>query len=251
MRRFSSYCLNVTSDTAPPALPVPEQGFGAVATAAAAAATISVDDRVLLAVRECCERYGSAKVTVDDIAAAAKVSRATIYRMFPGGKDVLFEALRVRELEVFFDELKASVAGASSLRDLLVRTVVTATQRLRDDQHLALMLAAEPGEVLSQLTSEGVPRIVRFATTFLVPLLDPYLGRGEGRVVIDVLSRLTISYFLAPSDTVDLGDYASASAFLTPFIDVLTSAVPSRLSDPSSHTDPGLLGPATPQGVLS
>jgi AcrR family transcriptional regulator len=200
----------VTSDT------VSSRPFGASPAA-------TVEDRVLLAVRECCERYGSAKVTIDDIAAAARVSRATIYRMFPGGKDVLFEALRVRELEEFFADLERAVEGASSLHELLVRTVVTATRRLRDDEHLALMLAAEPGEVLSQLTSAGVPRIVRFATTFLVPLLDPFLDRAEARTVIDVLSRLTISYFLAPSDAVDLGRYESAAAFLAPFIDVLTS----------------------------
>ena len=54
----------------------------------------TVEDRVLLAVRDCCERYGTAKVTIDDVARVAKVSRATIYRMFPGGKDVLFDALR-------------------------------------------------------------------------------------------------------------------------------------------------------------
>jgi len=181
-----------------------------------------LEDRILLAVRRCQERYGTGKVTVDDIAAAAKVSRATIYRLFPGGRDVLFEALRVRELEEFFDDLQAGIAGATDLADLLVRAVVTATRRLRDDEHLTLMLAAEPGEVLSELTSSGVPRIVRFATAFLVPLLDPYLDRAHGRVVVDVLSRLTISYFLAPSDTVDLGDHDSATRFLGPLIEVLT-----------------------------
>ena len=55
----------------------------------------SVEDRVLDATERCCEKWGIAKVTVEDIAAESGVSRATIYRMFPGGKDVLFEALRV------------------------------------------------------------------------------------------------------------------------------------------------------------
>lgn len=206
---------------------------GAPGTAAATPTSASpVEVRIFEAARDCWERWGRDKVTIDDIAAAAKVSRATIYRMFPGGKDVLFEAMRVYELEQFFGELEAAVADAASLHELLVRTVVTATQRLREDEHLALALAAEPGEVLSELTSRGVPRIVRFATTFLVPLLDPYLDRHQARVVIDVLSRLTISYFLAPSDLVDLGDVDSASRFLTPLIDVLTAPArpPSSLS---------------------
>ena len=83
-----------------------------------------MEDRVLDATKRCCERWGATKVTIDDIAVASGISRATIYRLFPGGKDVLFEALRVRELEDFFAVLRARVEGAADLEDLLVRTVV-------------------------------------------------------------------------------------------------------------------------------
>ena len=71
---------------------------------------------MLDAAKSCCERWGIAKVTIDDIANEAGVSRATLYRMFPGGKDVLFEALRVRELEDFFTRLSAHLDGADRLR---------------------------------------------------------------------------------------------------------------------------------------
>lgn len=166
------------------------------------------------------------KVTIDDIAAASRVSRATIYRLFPGGKDVLFEALRVRELEEFFGVLRDRLAGAEDLEDLLVRAVTVATQELRADEHLAIMLASEPGATASQLTVEGMPRIMRFATAFLVPLAEPYLTRSDARGVIDVLARLVISYFLAPSDTVDLGDPSSARAFIRPFLLPFLEPVP-------------------------
>ena len=63
-----------------------------------------------------------------------------------------------------------------------------------------------------------MPRIIRFATAFLAPLAEPFLDRQQARSIIDVLARLTISYFLAPSDSVDLGDEASARPFLTPLI---------------------------------
>lgn len=178
----------------------------------------SAEERILAATKDCCERYGIGKVTIDDIAAASGVSRASIYRMYPGGKDVVLEALRVRELEDFFAVLTEQVAGIDDIEDLLVRTVVVATRELHADDHLAMMLASEPGVVLSQLTVDGLPRIVRFATAFLAPLAEPYLGRARSRAVIDVLSRLTISYFLAPSDAIDLGDDASARRFLRPFL---------------------------------
>ena len=181
----------------------------------------SLENRVLAATKVCLERWGHAKLTIDDIAAEARVSRATIYRLYPGGKDVLFEALRVKELEEFFDDLKSEIAGGETLDDVLVLAVVTATRRMRDDEHLALMLAAEPGTVLNQLTSAGVPRIIRMATAFLVPFVERFVGRQDAKIIIDVLSRLTISYFLAPSDVVDLGDEDSARIFLCPFIETL------------------------------
>ena len=181
-------------------------------------APTSVELRVIAAAKACCERWGIAKVNIDDVAAEAGVSRATLYRLFPGGKDVLFEALRVRELEDFFVRLTARVDGAVDLEDLLVRAVVAATQELRDDQHLAIMMASEPGDTLSQLTVEGLPRILRVATIFLVPMVDSYLPRRESARLVELLSRLVISYFLAPSDHVDLGEAVSARSFISTFI---------------------------------
>lgn len=146
------------------------------------------------------------------------MSRATLYRIFPGGRDVLFEALRVMELEDFFTRLRVRIDGADDLRDLLVRTVVHATRELRTDNHLAVMMASAPGEIIGQLTVEGLPRIVRVATLFISPLLDPYIARSESLRLVDVLARLVISYFLAPSELVDLGDPDQAAEFIDAFV---------------------------------
>lgn len=173
---------------------------------------------MLDAAKRCCERWGVSKVTIDDIATASGVSRATLYRMFPGGKDVLFEALRVRELEEFFTRLESHLHDVDDIEDLLVRCVVHAIDDLRHDEHLAIMLAAEPGEVLGQLTVTGLPRIIRVATVFLAPLVDDYLPRREGVKLVELVARVVISYFLAPSDHVDLGDADSARQFIRSFV---------------------------------
>ena len=185
---------------------------------------------ILDAAKACCERWGFAKVTIDDIAAESGVSRATLYRLFPGGKDVLFDALRVRELEEFFALLASQVEATDNLEDLLVASVVAATRELHADEHLALMMASEPGEALSQLTVAGLPRIIRMATVTLTPLVASYVPPATATRLIDVLARLTISYFLAPSADVDLSDEASARSFLHPVIAVLAPppAVSSR-----------------------
>jgi AcrR family transcriptional regulator len=174
--------------------------------------------RVLAAAKSCCERWGLDKVTIEDIANVAGVSRATLYRMFPGGKDVLFEALRVHELEDFFTRLGVHLEGAVDFEDFLVRCVMHATHELRSDQHLSLMLASEPGDTLGQLTVDGLPRIIRVATIFIAPLVDGYLPRREGARLVELLARLVISYFLAPSEQVDLGEPESARAFIQIFI---------------------------------
>ena len=53
---------------------------------------------------------------------------------------------------------------------------------------------------------------------FLVPLVDQYLPRRESARLVELLARLVISYFLAPSDHVDLGDAESARTFIATFI---------------------------------
>ena len=69
----------------------------------------SPEDRILDAARRCVERWGINKLTIDDVATEANVSRATLYRIFPGGKDVMFDALRVRELNEFFAGMRSII----------------------------------------------------------------------------------------------------------------------------------------------
>lgn len=83
---------------------------------------------------------------MDDICITAGVSRATVYRLFPGGRDVLFEAVRLGKLEDFFTAMRANVEGSESLEELLVRCIVVASSELQHDEHLAMMLATAPGK---------------------------------------------------------------------------------------------------------
>ncbi len=178
----------------------------------------SLSDAILDATKQAIERWGVERLTINDVCETANISRATLYRAFPGGKEVMLEALRVRETETFFTTLRAHAEGETSLEDTIVRCMVVATTELRSDQHLALMLAAEPNEVLSQLTVQGMPRIVRVATAYLMPLLQPHLSRDEAAELVEVLARMVISYFLAPSRQYDFGNESQARAFVRAYI---------------------------------
>ena len=51
-----------------------------------------LETRVVDAMLECIGRWGLGKTTADDVARTAGISRATLYRTFPGGMDVVFDA---------------------------------------------------------------------------------------------------------------------------------------------------------------
>jgi hypothetical protein len=116
---------------------------------------------------------------------------------------------------------------------LLVRCVVHATRELRADDHLAVMLAAEPGETIPQLTVGGSAACD--AGGHGVPVTrssSPYLGRRDAARLVELLARLVISYFLAPSDHVDFGDPtrpAFIRQFVLPSIDTVALHQPSSL----------------------
>lgn len=181
----------------------------------------SVEDRVLDALASVVEKWGLDKVTVDDVAASSGVSRATIYRMFPGGRDVMFEAWRVRNLNEFFAGLRAAVHPADSLLDLVVNIAVYATNEMRNDDQLVTMLAKEESATLRSLTVDGLPRIINVASSYVRPLLDDHLPVEASRPFVDLLTRIVISHFLAPSTHVDLGDPESARQFLSPLVSLI------------------------------
>lgn len=162
-----------------------------------------VQSHVLDALSVCVDRTGWDRVTMDDVCSQAGISRATVYRIFPGGRDVMFESLRVRRLAEFFTVVRAHVEGVENLEDLLVRSISVAHAELAGDEQLATLLASAPGETLGDLTVSGVSRIVSVATAFFAPLADPFLPRGEAEEIIEVMCRIVISVFLAPSSRLD------------------------------------------------
>ena len=178
---------------------------------------------ILDAARTCVDAQGFDAVTIDDVCEAAGVSRATLYRVFPGGRDVLFEALRVRGLEEFFTVLRANVEGANSLDVLLTRCVVVAMTELKHDEQLAILLATSPGETLGQLTVSGVSRIVGVATDFFVPLVKEFVSEEEARIIVELMVRLVISFFLAPSPTFDCTNEQQVQSFIRAYLPHSTS----------------------------
>ena len=113
--------------------------------------TPSAEDRVLDALRVCCERWGFDRVTVDDIAAEAGISRATALPPVPRRQGRLFEALRSRETQDFFVELERPRGRGRRPRGPRGRHPRGGHRRpARPTSTSRLMLASQPGEVVAR-----------------------------------------------------------------------------------------------------
>src|SRR5947208_16748259 len=85
----------------------------------------SQEQRIVDATTRCIARWGVAKTTLDDVAREAACSRATVYRLFPGGKDAVLEATVRAQLTGFYAGLAERLdAGGGDLEDLLVAGAV-------------------------------------------------------------------------------------------------------------------------------
>jgi AcrR family transcriptional regulator len=179
----------------------------------------SLEQRIVEAMLDCIGRWGIAKTTADDIARAAGISRATLYRAFPGGKDVAFEALLRHETARFFTVVTERLDSAHTVEDLLVIGIVEAARFLTHHQALGYLLAHEPERVLPAFAFHRLDRALAVATAFTAPHLrrvapdDDTAARQAEWIV-----RILLSYAVNPSPTLDLTDDASVRRFVATYL---------------------------------
>jgi AcrR family transcriptional regulator len=162
--------------------------------------------RVIDGALSCVARHGVAKTTLDDVARAAGCSRATVYRVFPGGKDAVLGAVVDTEVSRFFSALAVRMGEASNLEDVLVTGMTEAATRVADHAALENLLAHEPELVLSQLAFSKMDRVLALTCVFTTPFLGRWLDQAESKRVAEWAARIVISYLLCPADGVDLTD---------------------------------------------
>jgi AcrR family transcriptional regulator len=148
-------------------------------------------------------RYGLARTTVDDVAQASGVSRATIYRHFPGGREQIVADTVAWEQGRFFRRLGEAVAGAPDLCVLLENALVFARKALAEHVVFQRVVETEPERLLPLLTVESF-RILPLIGGFLVPYLERERDAGRlrpgadlGRTA-DYIARMVLSCIGAP-----------------------------------------------------
>ena len=160
-------------------------------------------DRLLAATYRCVERFGLGKTTVEDVVKESGVSRATIYRQFPGGRDELLLETVGWELANYFNELADHVRDAPNLAELLQRGLEFAHRSVTEHAVLNKIMDTEPERLLPLLTTEST-KTLPFIADFLLPYLRREAEAGRLRQGVDLdraaeyLARSILSLIGAP-----------------------------------------------------
>src|SRR5688500_9831537 len=160
-------------------------------------------ERVLAGAYECVGRFGIGKTTIDDVARESGVSRATIYRLFPGGRDQVLRETVGWEMNHFFLSLADAVEDAPDFATRLERALAFAHRAVLEHAVLQKVLATEPDMLLPLMTVEQ-HRVLGYITAYLRPLLVAEGEAGRLRPGVDVDgaaehgARLLLSLIASP-----------------------------------------------------
>ena len=92
--------------------------------------------RIIEATYACVARRGIAKTTVEDVAKEAGLSRATVYRAFPGGRDEMVDATVSWAVFDFFAKLYDRIQGATDLEEVMERGIMFAHRSIVEHEVL-------------------------------------------------------------------------------------------------------------------
>ena len=185
---------------------------------------LGADDRSSTRVRivdgalECLARQGVAKTTVDDIARAASLSRATLYRTFPRGKEGILAAVVETEVARLFSSLAVAMGEATDLEDVLVAGMVESARRLRSHAALSYLLEHEPGAVLPHLTFAELDHVLMVAGDLAAPFFARWLEPAQASRAAEWAVRIVLAYCSGPPAGTDLTDPGDARALVRTFV---------------------------------
>lgn len=184
--------------------------------------TSAARERLIDAAEACFHRYGVMKTTVEDVAATAKVSRATVYRYFDG-RDAIILGVLLREAGRFLGRLSDKLAAQPDLETAVVTGVIFTVKSVRADENLALLFAPEAAGMTGSVAGASAA-LFDVTAEFLKPLFHAAQESGQLRPGVDlddaaewtlrtILSLLTVA---GPRPRSAAEQYRYLQTFLVP-----------------------------------
>ena len=174
--------------------------------------------RLVDAALTCLGRYGLRKTSLDDIAREAGVSRATVYRIFPGGKDTVVGSVLRHVVGRFCHGLDADLAAAASLEELVTAGVGTVLRQAADNPVLASLIEHEPELVLPHFAFHQLERVLDLADAVCGPHLRRFLPDDAVRPAAELLARVVLTFAFRPAPWVDAHDARSVRRLVHTYV---------------------------------
>jgi len=150
---------------------------------------------------------GWSRARMADVAAAAGVSRQTLYTEF-GTKDGLAQALALREAARFVDGSEAELTGAEGTPAEAVAASTAWTLRTAADDPLIKAVLTDDGSdgLLPFLTTRSDALIAAVTERHVAYLRSHWadLPEGDLHFVADIVVRLTVSHIVTPAASSDV-----------------------------------------------
>ena len=169
--------------------------------------TTPAQERAIDAAVSLVARWGVAKTTLGDVAKTAGMSRATLYRTFPGGKDELFTLLARREVARFLAVATDAVDAAPDLATALIDALHGASTHLAGHGAIRFVLDHEPELAVPVLGFGEMDRLLRLVSRAVAPHLVR-LAADDPSWAAEWCARLFLSALVNPTPEWDLGDRA-------------------------------------------
>jgi AcrR family transcriptional regulator len=144
---------------------------------------------------------------MEEVATEAGLSRPTVYRAFPGGKDELIEATITYEVARFLRRLGNVVEKEASVTDQLVVGLERGRGLLAEHEVLQQVLVTDPDRLLPQL-ERVMPLVLGVVRDYLLGQLrrvEPDTVEADLEERAEYVARLFVSY-LGSHGSWDLDD---------------------------------------------
>jgi len=157
-----------------------------------------LDQRVIGAALACFSRWGIAKTTAEDIAREAGVSRASVYRSFPGGKGAILDAAGSREIGRLMSAVVAAASAQDSLVGVLTEGIVVGCEEMRTHSALTYLLEHEPEAVLPFLAFDRLGPALDMARNGCSTTVARFVPLSTAEELVEWATRMVLSLAFMP-----------------------------------------------------
>lgn len=184
--------------------------------------------RILAATAGCVADQGLRATSVEDIAERAGCARATIYRLFPGGRSGLLLAAVELQLTAVLDAATRAADAADDLPSAVAGAVWAASTTIAEHAPLQRLLRDEPGEILPYISFDRLAPLLGRAAAWGRDHLGRFLDPDQAEAVGEWGARVVLDHLRSPGSPTDTTDLAAVRRVVDSYLVPGLALTPSR-----------------------